>query len=183
MPKAHELMLAVRDGDIEKLGVLFEEHHRHLFNFFLKQTGNREVSEDLVQEVFFRMLKYRHTYRADGKFTTWMFSIAHNARIDHYRKNRYPKESMDEKMPMESREPNPEELAEMKDNADYLRQALAGLSDEKREVLVLSRYYHMKYEEIAEILKCPVGTIKARVHWAIKDLTEKYRELTGDMNR
>ena len=66
------LMLTVREGDIEKLGILFERHHRRLFNFFLRLTARRHLSEDLVQEVFVRLLKYRHTFRENSTFTAWM---------------------------------------------------------------------------------------------------------------
>src|SRR5258708_40287137 len=81
-------MLAVRDGDVERMGVLFDRHHRMLFNFFLRVAGNRGLSEDLVQEVFFRMLKYRHTYQGAANFTAWMYQIARNAHLDHTRKRR-----------------------------------------------------------------------------------------------
>src|SRR5258708_35075895 len=81
-------MLAVRDGDVERIGVLFDRHHRMLFNFFLRLTANRGLSEDLVQEVFFRMLKYRHTFQAGTNFTAWMYQIARNAQIDQARKHR-----------------------------------------------------------------------------------------------
>jgi DNA-directed RNA polymerase specialized sigma24 family protein len=60
----NELMLKVRDGDLGKLSFLFERYHRALFNFFLRSTGSRDLSEDLVQEVFLRILKYRHTFSA-----------------------------------------------------------------------------------------------------------------------
>ena len=81
-------MLAVRDGDVEKLGLRFEKHNKHLYNFFLRQTGKDRESEDLTQEVFFRMLKYRHTYKNEGNFMVWMFKIAHNARNDYYKKHK-----------------------------------------------------------------------------------------------
>ena len=77
----HQLMLAVRDGDLDKMGVLFEKYNKHLYNFFLKQTRDEQTSEDMVQEAFMKMLKYRHTYRGEGKFTTWMFSIASPLRL------------------------------------------------------------------------------------------------------
>src|ERR1051326_3831130 len=71
-----DLMSQVRSGVGEMLGVLFERYHVPLFNFYLKLTGDRPVSEDLVQEVFFRILKYRHSYRADTAFRAWMYQIA-----------------------------------------------------------------------------------------------------------
>src|SRR5438445_9491644 len=84
----HSVMLAVRDGDIERIGVLFDRHHRALFNYFLRLTASPSLSEDLVQEVFFRMLKYRHTYQPSGSFTAWMYQVARNAHLDLSRKRR-----------------------------------------------------------------------------------------------
>src|ERR1700689_3753718 len=77
----HVLMQKVRDGDLAKMAVLFERHHRALFRYFLRLTGNRELSEDLVQDVYFRMLKYRHTYRDGNPFTSWMYQVARNAHL------------------------------------------------------------------------------------------------------
>ena len=68
-----ELMQRVRDGDAAPLGVLFERYQVPLYNFFLRLTGRTAVSEDLVQEVFLRVLKYRHTYRGQSQFRTWLY--------------------------------------------------------------------------------------------------------------
>ena len=180
MTTDHDLMLAVRQGDLDKLGVLFEKHHRHLYNFFVRQTRDRQTSEDLVQEVFLKMLNYRHTYRAEGKFTTWMFAIAHNAKNDHYKKHKHRETSIDAAHGLAHQGPDPEEVSEQKSQTALLRKALAQLSEEKREVLLLSRFQGLKYEEIAQIVGCKVGTVKARVHWALKDLTHIYHALTGE---
>jgi RNA polymerase sigma-70 factor (ECF subfamily) len=163
-------MLAVKDGDLDKLGYLFEKHHERLYNLFLHQTGDPQNSEDLVQEVFMRMLKYRHTYRGEGKFTTWMFTIAHNARADFYRRSRHNRDFTDTLDDLVSDQPDPGQLAEKASQRDVLRRAMDRLSEEKREVLVMSRFQQLKYEEISEILGCPVGTIKARVFHAIREL-------------
>ena len=82
-------MFQVKDGDLARLGILFERHHKILYNFFLRLTGNREASEDLLQEVFLRMLKYRNTYKGSSEFTTWMFQIARNSRADYFRKKKF----------------------------------------------------------------------------------------------
>src|SRR5579862_5919759 len=83
-----QLMLRVQDGDVEALGALYQRHRTPLFNFFLRLSGSAPSSEDLVQDVFLRMLKYRHTFATDGRFTTWMFQIARNALRDSWRKRR-----------------------------------------------------------------------------------------------
>lgn len=166
----HHLMLAVRDGDLDKLGHLFEKHHKRLYNFYLWQLGDGLLSEDMVQEVFYRMLKYRHTYRGDGKFTTWMYAIAHNVRIDHFRRAKNRQEFTDQIDTLASSQPNPEELSDRSSRYEALHRALDRLSDDKREVLTMSRFQNLKYEEIAQVLGCPVNTVKARVFRAIKDL-------------
>ena len=175
----HKLMLAVRDGDLDKLGYLFEHHHKRLYNYYLGQVADEQLCEDMVQEVFLRMLKYRHTYRGDGKFTTWMYSIAHNVKVDQFRraKNRY--DFSGELDGLAGGGASPEELAERSNRYGMLYQAMDRLPAEKREVLVLSRFHGLKYEEISEILDCPVGTIKARVFHALRQL-KVYLNEQGD---
>src|SRR6185312_228619 len=80
------LMSAVRGGDLAQLGPLFDRYHVPLFDFLSRMTGNRHVAEDLVQEVFLRVLKYRATYRDGARFEPWVFSIARNARADYFAK-------------------------------------------------------------------------------------------------
>ena len=81
-------MVAVQEGDPARLGVLFERHHRALFNFFLRLTVDRQASEDLVQDVFFRILKYPATYEPGTSFRTWMYHLARNAHIDRFKGRR-----------------------------------------------------------------------------------------------
>jgi RNA polymerase sigma factor (sigma-70 family) len=179
----HLVMLAVRDGDPERIGVLFDRHHRKLFNFFLRLTANRGTSEDLVQEVFFRMLKYRHTFQAETNFTAWMYQIARNAHLDQAHKRRL------EIVPDEDKNwdalagvgQDPHEQLEHAQDIGLLRRALAQLPLDKREVLVLSRFQNLKYSEIAEILDCEVGAVKVRVYRAIRELGQIFQELSGEM--
>lgn len=176
-----ELMQRVRDGDVAPLGVLFERHQRPLYNFFLRLTGRTAVSEDLVQEVFLRVLKYRHTYRGQSQFRTWLYQIARNARADHYRK-RWRESELDDEMGRTVPSPAPavsEVLAESQE-AELIREALQQLPDDKREVLVLSRYHDMRYEEIGRVLGCTEGTVKVRVHRAMKELRAAYDALVRE---
>jgi RNA polymerase sigma-70 factor (ECF subfamily) len=177
----HLVMLAVRDGDVERIGVLFDRHHRMLFNFFLRLTANRGLSEDLVQDVFFRMLKYRQTFQTGTSFTSWMYQIARNAHIDQTRKRRLEVVPDDESWDkVASMEADPQQRLEQAQEIRLLRRALDRLPIEKREVLVLSRFQNLKYSEIAEILGCEVGAVKVRVFRAIRELGEIFGELTGE---
>ena len=175
----NRLMEDVKEGNVEKMAVLFEKHHVSLFNFFMRLTGNHNISEDLVQEVFMRMLKYRSTYQGRSKFTLWMYQIARNAHIDFLRKKKNTL-SLDEQWsePITS-EASPAEKLEGGQEVQLMRQALAQLPLKKREVLILSRYQNLKYKEIAELMDCHIGTVKAHVHRAIKELGKIYFELQG----
>jgi RNA polymerase sigma-70 factor (ECF subfamily) len=173
------LMEEVKEGKVEKLAVLFEKYHVQLFNFFLRLTGNRGASEDLVQDVFLRILKYRTTYRGQSKFTVWLYQIARNAHIDYLRKRKGELSLDDQWDEVVESEPTPLDQLERGQDVRLLREALARLPLKKREVLVLSRYQDMKYKDIAELFGCQIGTVKAHVHRAIKDLGKIYLELSG----
>jgi RNA polymerase sigma-70 factor (ECF subfamily) len=143
-------------------------------------TGNRAAAEDLVQDVFMRMLKYSRTFRDEMSFLPWMFRIARNACVDHLRRtsaDRMPAQDPDE---LESNEPADEATGEHDERAELIRKALLALPAERREVLVLSRYEFKSYEEIARALGCSVGAVKVRAHRAIKQLREVYLELSRE---
>jgi len=175
----NRLMEEVRDGKVERLAILFERHHVMLFNFFLSLTGNRSLSEDLVQDVFFRILKYRKTYQGQSKFTVWMYQIARNVHVDHLRKQKQ-EVPLDEQFeePAVAETPPIERLSAEVDAA-LLKKALDRLPLRKREVLLLSRFQEMKYREIAELLGCDIGSIKSTIHRAVKELGKIYFELQG----
>jgi RNA polymerase sigma-70 factor (ECF subfamily) len=141
---------------------------------------DRQMSEDLVQEVFFRMLRYRGTYKTEQPFTAWMYQIARNAGVDQARKRRDVvdiDEFADHRPEFASKQPGPEEAVVRKQDLGLLRRALEMLPAEKREVLVLSRLQGMKYEDIATVLSCEVGTVKVRVYRAIRALEQVYLSL------
>jgi RNA polymerase sigma-70 factor (ECF subfamily) len=165
------LMQAVQRGDLAKLGNLFDRHHLAVFDFLARMTGSRAVAEDLVQDVFERILKYRATYRGDAPFSAWMFRIARNARADYYRR-REPATSYPDALDGEDPAPTPERQLEDDSENARLQRALLRLRADKREPIVLARYREMKYEAIAELLGVDVPTIKVRVHRALKELRD-----------
>ncbi len=180
-------MSEVRDGDTRKLALLFERYHKPLFRYFVHMNGDRDRSEDLVQDVFFRMLRYRHTYDPKHTFTAWMYQIARNASVDHARK-RKPEVALDATSPNGDFSSVPEPVADVlaadeqigrTQEVQLLRQALKRLPEEKREILILSRFQNLKYEEIAAVLGCELSTVKVRVYRATRALGEIYFELAG----
>jgi RNA polymerase sigma-70 factor, ECF subfamily len=171
------LMLAVREGDVSCLGPLFDRYHRPLFDFLSRMTGNRAAAEDMVQDVFVRILKYRATYREGGRFETWLFRIARNARADYFRA-RVAETALDEAADHLLEAAGAEEELERDREAARLRRALLMLRDDRRELIVLARYRGMKYEAIAELLGLEVGTVKVRMHRAVKELRDIFLKLS-----
>ena len=168
-----DLMLQVRNGAGETLGVLFDRYHAPLFSFYCKLTGDRTLSDDLVQEVFLRVLRYRQSYQPGTPFRAWIYQIARNARIDHFRKTR-PQAAFDPAMlpPV-----LPADSAQEQQEAALLHTALQRLPEEKREVLILSRFQELKCEEIARLVGCEVTTVRVRIHRALHDLRQIFRQL------
>ncbi len=173
------LMLKVKDGDIDKLGLLYERHKKKLFGFFYNLGNSPSLCEDLVQNVFVRMLRYRSSYADEGTFGAWMFRMAKNVNYDHYKKAskvEFSKSSY----PIEIKDPMEDVLndeIERKGNHDLLQRAMAQLGKEKRELLVLTKYKGLKFSELGEIIGCSEGAAKVRVHRALKELRGIFLEL------
>ncbi|MFD2571045.1 RNA polymerase sigma factor [Spirosoma soli] len=165
-------MLRVKAGDLDKMGLLFERYHRPLFGFLYHMTSQQEVSEDLVQTVFYRMLKYRHTFTGDGEFRTWMYHLARNVLADHVQKSKrsghqYDVADFAEKV---GGGVAADEQLQKQQELDLLNRAMTKLSDEHREILILSRFQELKYDEIAKVLATTEGAVKVRVHRAMNAL-------------
>ncbi len=176
VPSDEDLMADIRAGEVRKLAVLFDRHHAGLYRYAMKMTGNPSWSEDLVQEIFVRLLKYRETFRDGHSFPTWMYRIARNAYIDQTRKKRWEVYS---ETPIEQSVQPSNDLEEAQD-VEFLRKALQRLPEPQREILVLARFQQLPYEQIGELLGIGVGTVKTRIHRATKQLRDIYFELTRE---
>jgi RNA polymerase sigma factor (sigma-70 family) len=178
----HERMAAVARGDLSSMNEIYENRHRTLFRFFFRLTNRQATAEDLVHEVFLRMIRYRHTYRTEeetpGAFEAWMYRIARNALADQSRKHRHEiaaGEGELESLP--SARPTPFETAAKRQDLALLHRALRELPEDKRELLVLTRFQGLSYERIGRILGCESGTVKGRVFRAMKELGTIYSDL------
>jgi RNA polymerase sigma factor (sigma-70 family) len=173
------LMLKVKNGDVDKMGLLYDRYNRMLFRFLFNMTRQKELSEDMVQNIFLRMLKYPDNFMGFGEFKTWMYHIARNAVYDHFRKVK--------RTPAYSDLTNFEERIESGQYADsdlekeqelkILGKAMEKLSDENRELLILCRFQELKYHEIAKIMNSTEGAIKVRVHRALNQLKINYLKI------
>lgn len=168
-------MAAVQNGDSHVLGELFQRHHAALYRYFMRMSGSASLSEDLTQDVFLRMLRKSETFQQDARFTSWMYRIAHNAFIDHTRKSKW-ETAMPEKWDMAA--PAGRQLEQDEEHV-LLRRALMAMPADKRELLVLSRFQGLKYEQIGELLGVETNTVKVRVFRALGQLREIYERLSG----
>ncbi|HEY2018711.1 MAG TPA: RNA polymerase sigma factor [Bryobacteraceae bacterium] len=173
-------MQEVRAGNVAKLETLFDRYHRALFRYFLHLTSNRAGSEDLVQEVFFRILKYRHTYQAETSFRAWMYQIGRNVYMDQVGRRKAEVAMPEDVNDFGGSDALPDRQYQTKQEVALLHRALAALPREKREVLVMSRFLDLKYDEIASVLKCEVGTVKVRVYRALRELGDRFFALGGE---
>ncbi len=175
-----QAMQEVRSGNLGKLELLFDRHSRGLFRYFMHLTANRAASEDLVQEVFFRILKYRHTYQPETSFRAWMYQIGRNVFMDQAGKRKLEVGMPENATDFRSADAPPDRQYQEKQETTLLHRALADLPREKRELLVMSRFLDLKYEEIASVLKCETGTVKVRVYRALRELGERFFALGGE---
>ncbi len=185
-----EVIDGCRRRSEEAYSALFGVLERPVVNFLHRMCGERNTAEDLFQETFVRILKALPAWQPRAKFSTWVFAIARNLVLDHFKhERRGPGTAHDavgedeggkiiflsETVPGEG--PSPEALAERAEDVERLREAIERLGVVKREALVLRVFHGLPYTEIAEITGCPVGTAKYRVHEAVQDLTKM---LTSD---
>lgn len=160
-------MALVAHGQIALLSALFNRHHQYVYNFVHQMTRNREVSEDITQEVFYKILKYRESYNG-GAFKTWMFTIARNCIATHFAKEK------DIYAPLENAIKEADNKATDTDEHSELLQALAKLSISDREILILNRLQEIKYNELAILLNSTPNAVKTKVNRALQKLRDVY---------
>ena len=172
-------MLKVKNGDFDKMGLLYERYYRQLYRFIFNMTRQKELSEDMVQNIFLRMLKYPDGFMGFGEFKMWMYHIARNNVYDHFRKiKRTPSQYNlnDYKDTIEGDQYSDTRL-EKEQELKALEKAMGKLSDEDRELLILCRFQELKYYEVAKILNTTEGAIKVRVHRALNHLKSNYLKI------
>ena len=173
-----QLMSLIKDGSLEHLNEIFNRYSKRLYNYFLKSTLDKSESDDLIQELFIRVIKYKKSYREDNVFEFWIFQIARNMIKDHFRKLKVHNDKfnvVDEFPEIENEEDKGQQEKEK-----HLYKAMHALSADKRELLVLSKFQGMKYEQIAQLRETTVANIKVQVHRTIKELKNIYLEVEQD---
>jgi RNA polymerase sigma-70 factor (ECF subfamily) len=159
-----DLILTARRGDVDAYNILVSRWEKRIYSYFLKSVGDREDAQDLAQETFLKV--YRGLSRLEDleRFPQWLFRIAHNEAISMHRRNRLPMaetEDLEQAAARSSPMRGPGPRAE---TAVVVAQALGNLPADQRDAVVLKVYHGFKFHEIAEIVGCPVSTVKSRVY-------------------
>lgn len=166
------LMQKVAEGDLDLLKVLFDRHHKHVYNFLYKMSGDTMLSEDLTQDVFYKLIKYRNSYK-NGSFVSWLFTIARNNLNSHFTRTYRSHEDLKVLDYTAVEEAN-----DTTEDYSQLQFALNQLDPGDRELVILNRFKEIRYEELAEMMGSTPGAVKTKVCRVLKKLKKIYLENT-----
>ena len=172
-------------GDQVAWEQIVRQYWRKVFNVAYKFVGKHDAAEDLTQDIFLKIFKSLGTFDRRANFQTWLISVSRNLCIDHYRSVRKERETIDrdidanELTPL-SRDPSPVAALEQRDRVMLLRQALAALPESLRTAVLMRDIQERSYQEIADALHLPEGTVKSRINRGRTELARQIRKLRGD---
>ena len=171
------LMSHVIDGEIDKMSILYERYKMPIYSYFIKTTcGDREASEDLVHTVFYRAIRYKHSFTGQGSFANWIFRIARNVSLDHNRKKRNSY-NYNAEIRSASGVMYVEDDYEKREQLASLEFAMKKLEHEEREIIVLGKIQCLRYKEIANILGTTEGNVKIRMFRALRKLKDIFLKI------
>jgi RNA polymerase sigma-70 factor (ECF subfamily) len=168
-----DLVQQAKQGNRKALQQLISAQYPILSGYVMKMVGKRELAQDIVQDTLLKGIENLDRYRHEGKFSTWLIQIATNRMKDEWRKqqNRFPTEELEGTIPGHDKKPEEEALQRLE--VEEAMEILQILPLEKRSVFILKHYYGYKYEEIAAMLSCPIGTVRSRLHYCVKKIMEE----------
>jgi RNA polymerase sigma-70 factor (ECF subfamily) len=172
-------------GDQVAWEQIVRQHWRKVFNVAYKFVGSHDQAEDLTQDIFLKIFRSLDTFDRRANFQTWLISVSRNLCIDHYRSVRKERQTIDREVTSEqlspvSRTVSPLAALEQRDLAVLLRQALQGLPQSLRTAVLLRDIQELSYQEIAERLRLPEGTVKSRINRGRKELARQVQRLRDE---
>lgn len=161
------LISRARGGDREAFGALVEQYRDNVYRLAYRMCGNAYDADEAAQEAFVAAWRALPNFRGDAKFSTWLYRLTTNAAIDVMRREKRHQTVGDgEMMEVADDADSPQETVERTEQQEAVQKALATLSEEYREVLLLRYMEELDYAEIAEVLQLPSGTVKSRINRA-----------------
>lgn len=188
----YSLIERCKNGDISAFDELMRRYEKQVYNFAYRLSGNYDDANDILSEAFIKVYNSLQSFRGDANFTTWLFKIVTNTYLDERKRSKgHLNIPLDEYIELEESQvtrqivdpsPSPPELIERREQAEILQEAINSLPDYQRVMLLLYHGYNKSYEEIAEIIGLPIGTVKSRLNrarLAVRQKLESCRELFG----
>ena len=172
-------------GEQHAWDLIVRQYWRKVFNVAYKFVGKHDEAEDLTQDIFLKIFKSLDTFDRRANFQTWLISVSRNLCIDHYRSVRKERETIDRGVDASdlspaAPEPGPIAALEQRDRVVLLRQAMAALPETLRTAVLLRDIQELSYQEIADKLRLPEGTVKSRINRGRTELARQIRKLRGD---
>ena len=172
-------------GDQRAWDLIVRQYWRKVFNVAYKFVGKHDEAEDLTQDIFLKIFKSLDTFDRRANFQTWLISVSRNLCIDHYRSVRKERETIDRGVDTSDLSPatpeaGPIAALEQRDRVVLLRQAMAALPETLRTAVLLRDIQELSYQEIADKLRLPEGTVKSRINRGRTELARQIRRLRGD---
>jgi RNA polymerase sigma-70 factor (ECF subfamily) len=191
-PSDEDLMLSYRDGDEDAFDMLYRRYEKPLLNFIYRMVMNAADAESLCQDVFLRVVRVKRKYKATAQFKAWLFRIALNLCRDKLRRmkhrshlslNVFTLSQDDEDAELQDLIPDPSSdpvnYVETDELQALVQVAIASLPEDQHLVVILKEYQELKFSEIADIMNCPIGTVKSlnhRAHEKLRKMLAKYME-------
>jgi RNA polymerase sigma-70 factor, ECF subfamily len=172
------------NGDQQAWEQIVRQHWRKVFNVAYKFVGRHDEAEDLAQDIFLKIFKSLSTFDRRANFQTWLISVSRNLCIDHYRSVRKERETIDRdvdagQLTPAAPGPSPMAALEQRDRVELLREALVKLPPALRTAVVMRDIQERTYQEIADTLDLPEGTVKSRINRGRNELARQIRKLRG----
>jgi len=172
-------------GDQAAWDLIVRQYWRKVFNVAYKFVGKHDEAEDLAQDIFLKIFKSLDTFDRRANFQTWLISVSRNLCIDHYRSVRKERETIDRdvdanELAPAAREPGPIAALEQADRVALLRKALAALPATLRTAVLMRDIQELSYQEIADKLRLPEGTVKSRINRGRTELARQVKKLRGE---
>ncbi|QHE53944.1 RNA polymerase sigma factor [Pontibacillus sp. HMF3514] len=165
----------VLDGDKQALEEIYDKYEKLLFSFAYKTCGQKEMAEEIIQEVFIKLWTQKATYdESKGKFSSWIMTITRYTSIDTVRKKENHNYSLEEERDtLHQEEPSAEDLAEWREQGELIRRAMKKLSKEQGKIIKLFYFKGLTQQEIANKCNLSLGTVKGRIRLALKHLRKE----------
>ena len=185
-PEAIETLIErCLQGDQTAWDAVVRVYRRKVFNVAYKFVGKHDEAEDLAQEIFLKIFKSLDTFDRRANFQTWLVSVSRNLCIDHYRSVRKERQTIDRavdasELSPASTDPGPMAALEQRDRVVLLRQAMSALPDTLRTAVLMRDIHELSYQEIADRLGLPQGTVKSRINRGRAELARQIRKLRGE---